>query len=197
MIQEIRRRGKYELEQTVAQLQQQVAKKQKEKYEYGDTVYIVRNGGPYLKVGSTQNMNSRRSSYLSHGAETEVLYTIRCNKCTVLECTRSAMCNFCVAKVAKVMLQVLQKQGCSLPQTCPKIVPRISRSLITSRPNKTIVVLPKPCPKRHRAPPPVKNALNEVIQITSKYVFLFVFLTSSLNYMHYRQLQMMNEEEDK
>jgi hypothetical protein len=68
-----------------AERQSKRKQKMKVRYEFGDTVYVVRNDGPYLKVGSTQNMNTRRDSYVAHGAHTEILFTIRCNKCTVLE----------------------------------------------------------------------------------------------------------------
>jgi hypothetical protein len=88
--------------------------------------------------------------------------------------------------------------GGTTPPTCPKVVPRIRRPVIVTSPKGPTTLLPKPCPKKRRAPPPTKSSLsdmNDVIQITSKYVMLFVFFTSSLNWLHYRNLRKMNEED--
>ena len=66
-------------------LQQQATEEQEHTYECGDTVYIVRNGS-YLKVGSTQDMNICRDSYVKYGGvDTEFLFTLRFHVSSVVE----------------------------------------------------------------------------------------------------------------
>ena len=79
---------KQKLLEDVQALQAQVAKKQKKNYEYGETVYIARGRYKnlvYHKVGSSNNMNARNTSYGSHTLDVEIIYTLRCHKRKVLE----------------------------------------------------------------------------------------------------------------
>lgn len=54
------------------------------KYEFGDTVYIVKEGNLF-KVGSAVNMNSREDSYYCHSNLSKVVYAKRCHNRKILE----------------------------------------------------------------------------------------------------------------
>jgi phage anti-repressor protein len=79
---------KKNMEVRMLELEAQVAKKQKKKYEYGETVYIAcgrYNDKIYHKVGSSINMNTRDKGYGSHTLDVKIIYTVRCHKRKVLE----------------------------------------------------------------------------------------------------------------
>jgi hypothetical protein len=58
--------------------------RQRNKYEFGDTVYIVKEGNLF-KVGSALNMNSREDNYYCHSNLAKVVYAKRCQNRKILE----------------------------------------------------------------------------------------------------------------
>ena len=60
----------------------------------------------------------------------------------------------------------------------------------------TRVLLARPRPKipPRRSNKPAAMTLPDVLHLVTKEVFLFVFIWSSLNYLHYRQERKDNEE---
>lgn len=68
-------------------LEKEVAKfkaRDRKKYDYGDTVYVVKDGRVY-KVGSALNMNNREETYYCHSTRTRIVYTKRCKSRKALE----------------------------------------------------------------------------------------------------------------
>lgn len=58
--------------------------RKKNKYEFGDTVYLVKEGNIW-KAGSALNMNYREDSYYCHSNLAKVVYAKRCNNRKILE----------------------------------------------------------------------------------------------------------------
>ena len=71
----------------IEELTSEIEKKQRKKYEYGDTIYIEKDNSIHnlYKIGSTDNMNTREKSYKSHTITGEIIYTKRCNNRKILE----------------------------------------------------------------------------------------------------------------
>lgn len=61
--------------------------RKKQRYELGDTVYIVKERGisNLYKVGCSENMNSREMSYFCHSNQCVIVYTRRSKNCKFLE----------------------------------------------------------------------------------------------------------------
>jgi prophage antirepressor-like protein len=91
VVREIRLTGKYELENRVKYLEEELLKTKTKQvrrdYECGETVYILKNIGlkNVYKIGSSLNMNSRESSYECHSMTSKVVYTRRCKNQKILE----------------------------------------------------------------------------------------------------------------
>jgi phage anti-repressor protein len=58
--------------------------RKRNKYEFGDTVYIVKEGNLF-KVGSAANMNNREDNYFCHSNLAKVVYAKRCHNRKILE----------------------------------------------------------------------------------------------------------------
>lgn len=61
-------------------------------------------------------------------------------------------------------------------------------------PRTNRVLLARPKTLRHRGNKPAAMTFPDVLHLVTKEVFLFVFIWSSLNYLHYRQERQDNEE---
>ncbi len=91
VIKEIRLTGKYELENKIKYLEDELLKSKtkqvRRNYEFGETVYIIKQIGlnNVYKVGSSMNMNSRESTYNCCSMTSKVVYTRRCKNQKILE----------------------------------------------------------------------------------------------------------------
>jgi prophage antirepressor-like protein len=91
VIEEIRLTGKYELENKIKYLEDELLKSKtkqvRRNYEFGETVYIIKQIGlnNVYKVGSSMNMNSRESTYNCCSMTSKVVYTRRCKNQKILE----------------------------------------------------------------------------------------------------------------
>lgn len=61
-------------------------------------------------------------------------------------------------------------------------------------PRTNQVLLVRPRPTLRRGNKPAAMTFPDVLHVVTKEVFLFVFIWSSLNYLHYRQERKDNEE---